>query len=316
MEEFNVNEKYKYSICDINKFINKRFNEHIQNSIFFSKNFEFKIRNSNEIIILDNVTYWDCILNIKDYNIIIKGFDIEYVYNINNQKWDPCKPQDILNRYPANLLIMFENFSNIDEYITILKQIYDAYPFDELCRIKSEQLKKMDTRFNKYIIHKLEIPISVIKLTLSLNKYYGSIIKCNITFNIDNKIILVEFYTHKYNEYDFSIHDFKTDNKYSWYIKNNVCLNKKNNVRFNIADNNFNKYNYETKLILETFANCQKINKTKSLEQIYNYFMKLYKTTFLYNYEKCIIILTASKYKRFHNIPYDVVKIIAYYALQ
>jgi len=62
------------------------------------------------------------------------------------------------------------------------------------------------------------------------------------------------------------------------------------------------------KSILETFSKKESIT---ILEKIYNYYLKLHDTDYIYNYEKCVIILLAAKHKQFFGVPYNIAKIIA-----
>jgi hypothetical protein len=99
-------------------------------------------------------------------------------------------------------------------------------------------------------------------------------------------------------------------NRQDGYYVYNSCRNSITNT---ISKEIFNNYSDDRKAILKIFSKKESIT---ILEKIYNYFQKLYRTDYIYNYEKCIIILAAAKYKKFQNIPYDIAKIITYYTLQ
>ena len=312
----------KYCWQEIGQFINEgkeilnvSFNEQVR-EVLSSKTLLFKMCSDIRVNVVDTNNNL-CILvqskhdSDKCYKIVIGRGETQYVYCSCKQRYEDNNFPGLLATFSDELqsfiTSLINNITILDSIFNINKQKYEEvigdwgrFTLNKLREIQQTKYNEIKFRRNKFIIKALNLPfIQGIMHSSSV-----------MTFTVDRKSVKVKFDVGKFDEYTFIIYDDKNKREYYKYS----AIDKK--IKSTIPDEKYTNYSKDVKHVISIFSNPNTFNKTSALERIYNYHEKLRSTPFLYNYEKCILILLAAKHRQFCNVPYDVAKIIAYWILQ
>jgi hypothetical protein len=211
----------------------------------------------------------------------------------------PITKDNIIN---TSNIITKENMYELKELEHLnARQIYHIY------YTKVNIINDMIDAYIDKVIFKMKY-VFVYETELSIN---STRYKLSIIDNNEQKIVII------YNDvcapkkqkcYRITLYQNNTDCNGNYY-QYNSCSDLVTNT---IPDEIFNSYSDDRKAMLEIFSKKESVT---ILEKIYKFYNKLHETDYIYNFEKCIIILAAAKYK-INNIPYDIAKIITYYTLQ
>lgn len=176
--------------------------------------------------------------------------------------------------------------------------IYKIYKkkINIIATIMNQYLNKIILKSNNKFVYNINKPAD------------GSWFNLRITNRQNQHIIIVYDTACRAGEgakcFRISLFANNTDNSAGCYGYNS-CDDTLHNT---IPDDVFNAISDERKEILETFSKKESIT---ILEKIYNYYLKLHDTDYIYDYEKCILILLAAKHKQFCGASYDIAKLIA-----
>lgn len=304
--------------------LNASFNEQVHAVLNGYETLRFKMAREAIVHIIDandNICTLDTSIQFDKpcYNIKIGHGLTRRVYSYREKRWMSNGVQELLNTFSNELqsfiILLIDNINIVNYVFNVEKQICDVvfnafrgYTLNKLREIQKYKKDNIRIRINKFIIKILNLQF--IKKFEFFVVRLEEHLECILYFTVDVKSIHVRFVVGKFNEYTFRLNDdSKNRREYYKYKSRNNTIHK------TILDEKFNNYSQDVKNVISIFSNPTTFNKNRQLEKIYNYYIKLCDTPFLYNYEKCILILLAAKHRQFFGVPYDVAKIISYFVL-